>query len=362
MRTQRLAESALGVCAGDDALERAQRYPKLRFMGSKHRLLPWLYQVFSEYKFQTVLDPFCGSGAVSYLLKCMGKRVISSDFLQFCHTIAQATIENSAHRLSPRHLDLLLEKRKPGRSFIADTFDGIFFSRRDLRFLDLVWCNLASISSRPIRSLALAALIRACVKRQPRGVFTVGGDAYRYDDGRRDLRLDLEEHFLEQVQLYNATVFDNGQRNIALRKDIFELRPADFEADLVYLDPPYVPRSDDNCYVKRYHFLEGLSHYWKNEKILMDTKVRKIRKKYTPFSYRRDAMPAFEGMFRMFRSSTLVLSYSSNGYPDLDALVDLMHKVKRRVVVHEKNHRYHFGTHGAVKRALVAEYLVIGTN
>ena len=285
----------------------------------------------------------------------------SSDFLLFCSTIAQATIENNTSRLSTRQVDLLLRERKSCRTFIADTFDGIFFSRQDLQFLDRFWCNLSSIGSPQVRSLALAALTRACVKRQPRGVFTVAGDAYRYDDGRRDLRLDLEQHFIEQVQLYNATVFDNGRRNIALRRDVFELQTAEANVDLVYLDPPYVPRSDDNCYIKRYHFLEGLSRYWKDEEILLDTKVRKIRKKYTPFSYRRDAIQAFERLFSMFRSSILVLSYSSNGYPDLDTLVTMMKKTKGNVVVHEKNHRYHFGTHSAVKRAVATEYLIIGT-
>ena len=39
------------------------------------------------------------------------------------------------------------------------------------------------------------------------------------------------------------------------------------DVDLVYLDPPYVPRADDNCYIKRYHFLEGLSTYWQGRRV-----------------------------------------------------------------------------------------------
>ena len=35
-------------------------------------------------------------------------------------------------------------------------------------------------------------------------------------------------------------------------------------ADLVYLDPPYAPPRDDNDYLKRYWFLEGLATYWDN--------------------------------------------------------------------------------------------------
>ena len=129
--------------------------------------------------------------------------------------------------------------------------------------------------------------------------------------------------------------------------------------DLVYLDPPYVPRSDDNCYIKRYHFLEGLSCYWQGLRIMNGTKVRKIEKQYTPFSYRRTAIEAFDRLFQQFRRSIIVLSYSSNGFPDLGELEGLLRRYKGHVVIHEKPHRYHFGTHGAVERAKVREYLIV---
>ena len=146
--------------------------------------------------------------------------------------------------------------------------------------------------------------------------------------------------------------------NKAHRADIFDIAPARF--DLVYLDPPYVPRSDDNCYMKRYHFLEGLSCYWRGLSILTATRVKKVAKPYTPFSYRKDAEAAFDRLFAKFRRSVLVLSYSSNGYPDLDILVTLMRRYKRSVKVHERDHRYHFGTHKAVCRSEVREYLIVG--
>ncbi len=90
--------------------------------------------------------------------------------------------------------------------------------------------------------------------------------------------------------------------------------------------------------------------------------MRKIPKRFTPFSYRRTAFDAFDLMFKRFSESTLVLSYSSNGYPDLDVLVDLMGRYKSSVRVVERDHRYHFGTHANVSqnRVAVREYLLIG--
>jgi adenine-specific DNA-methyltransferase len=135
------------------------------------------------------------------------------------------------------------------------------------------------------------------------------------------------------------------------------LKPRDI--DLVYFDPPYVPRSDDNCYIKRYHFLEGLSCYWKGLRIMEDTKVRKIEKQYTPFSYRRSALQAFQSLFQLYEKSIIVLSYSSIGFPDLHVLEELLRRHKSSVTVYKKPHRYHFGTHGRVERAEVQEYLLV---
>ena len=341
-----------------DFPEQARAYPQLRFMGSKFRLLPWIYEVLATVEFHTVLDPFSGSGAVAYLFKTMGKQVTASDFLNFSATIAKATIENPGVRLTDADIDLLISYDPRSRRFIENKFSGIFFTAADLRFLDRAWCNLQKLKDEYKRAVALAAMIRSCAKRQPRGVFTVAGDPEHYKDGRRDLRLSLQEHFVEQVETYNAAAFDNDCANRALRSDVFDLDPGTY--DLVYLDPPYVPRSDDNCYVKRYHFLEGLSCYWQDVEILESSRVKKLRKLYTPFSYRSSALNAFDRMFSAFSRSNLALSYSSNGYPDLDILVGLMKRYKSEVSVHRRAHRYHFGTHRAARRNDVMEYLIVG--
>jgi DNA adenine methylase/adenine-specific DNA-methyltransferase len=336
----------------------AARYPELRYMGSKKRLLPWIHEVFDGLDFETALDPFAGTACVAYLLKAMGRRVVASDFLNFSSIIARATVENGNQRLDGKAIKTLISKTPNSHDFIERTFAGIFFTIEDLRFLDRVSGNIRQLTNQYQQALAFSALFRSCLKRQPRGVFTVSGDLSHYDDGRRDLKLSLEEHFLEQIQVFNTAVFDNGRKNHAIHGDVFELpRP---QVDLVYLDPPYVPRADDNCYVKRYHFLEGLSCYWEGLPVDTSTKVKKIAKRYTPFSYRRTALDAFGRLFARYAKSTIVLSYSSNGYPDLAQLEALLREPKRTIRIFERPHRYHFGTHDAVERATVSEYLIVG--
>lgn len=334
-------------------------FPRFRYMGSKFRLLPWIHDTLSEIDFTSATDAFSGSGVVSYLLKSMGKQVRTNDALAFPSVLTSATVANNATRLDASDLDFLLtsKARLESERFIRRTFDGIFYTPDELSSLDDLWAGVRQMDSPFKRAMALSAMLRSSIKRQPRGLFTVG-DPTRYQDGRRDLQLTIREHFIEQVEAYNDAVFSNGMRNSVTCGDVFSIKSG---SDLVYMDPPYVPRSDDNCYIKRYHFLEGLACYWEGKEVMMGTKVRKIAKPFTPFAYRKTAIDAFDRLFRHFADSTQVLSYSSNAYPDLDTLRSLMGRYKKHVEVLEKEHRYHFGTHVAAKRNIVQEYLIIGS-
>lgn len=336
-----------------------QKFPRFRYMGSKFRLLEWLHTPFSDLQFESCIDAFSGSGAVSYFLKSMGKKVINNDSLNFPCVLSAAIISNNSTILQPTDVDFLLSHKatKDFEKFIQITFHNIFYTHEDLSFLDNIWVGIRNLDSEVKRNIAIAALLRSCIKRQPRGLFTVAGDPEHYKDGRRDLQLTLKEHFLEQVEIYNAAVFSNEQQNHSMCGNVFDVN---HPVDLAYFAPPYVPKSDDNCYIKRYHFLEGLSCYWENKEIMQNTKVKKIAKSFTPFSYRRTAMEAFDQLFRTFADSTQVLSYSSNAFPDLTTLTKLMSQYKSSVEVLQRSHRYHFGTHTAAKRNLVEEFLIIG--
>ncbi len=341
-------------------MERMEVFPLMRYMGSKYKLVPWLHETFSDLDFNSALDAFSGSGVVSYLFKSMGKEVYSNDFLTFSSTIAKALIENNSTLMDENDLEQLLNLEVESDNFIETTFENVFFSKNELIFLDKISQNISGLSSPYKKSLALTALFRSCLKKQPRGVFTISGNLEKYDDGRRDLKLSLKEHFLEQSKINNKVIFDNSRKNVSYNSNIFELKKPNLNPDLVYFDPPYVPTSDDNCYVKRYHFLEGLSKYWYREKIMKETKVKKIQKIFTPFSYKKTAIEAFEILFDQFSNSTLVLSYSSNAFPDLDTLVSLMKNQKSNIEIKSKPHRYNFGNHATALRSNVMEYLIIG--
>lgn len=343
------------VSRAEHAAAAASGFPRLRYMGSKYRLIPHLADLFAELGGHTALDAFSGSGVVSYALKTMGYAVTANDFLAFPTVIASAAVANDAVTLTNKDIARITGPAADGRDFIQTTFDGLYFTRDDRVFLDSAWSHIDMLHGAK-RDLAIAALVLAAARKQPRGVFTFTD--LRYDDGRRDLSLSLREHFAETAAEYNSVVFDSGQRCRAVQSDVFQVAPADY--DLVYLDPPYAPPKDDNCYIKRYHFLEGLSVYWRGQEIMENTRTKKLVKRFTPFSYERTIIDALRHTFMRFSESTIVLSYSSNAVPDAATIEALLREVKDEVEVREVEHRYHFGTHQAAARRKAVEYLFVG--
>jgi DNA adenine methylase/adenine-specific DNA-methyltransferase len=338
------------------ALERVASYPRLRYMGSKYRLIPHLAEVFVELGGRTALDAFSGSGVVAYTLKALGFGVTANDFLTFAAEVARATVANQSTTLTEDEIDIITGPPADGRDFIQSTFRGLYFSDEDHAFLDSAWSHIDRLTGFK-RSLAISALVLAAARKQPRGVFTVTD--LRYDDGRRHLHLPLREHFRETALEYNDTVFPTDARCAVHSMDVFDLNPEGY--DLVYLDPPYAPPKDDNCYIKRYHFLEGLSVYWVGQEILHDTKTKKLAKRFTPFSYKRTIVDALERTIDRFGGSDIVLSYSSNAVPDAGTIRSLLANVKSHVEVRSIDHTYSFGTHDRATRRGVSEYLFIGT-
>jgi DNA adenine methylase len=333
-------------------------FPGTRFMGSKNKIIHEIWNIIKHYDFQTFLDAFSGSNVVGYFMKVKGKNVISNDFMSINYYHAKAIIENSRVILSDNDISFLLN-HPTSATFITETFRDIYFIEEDNIFLDQIRSNIECFECPYKKSLAISALVRACLKKRPRGVFTFVGQ--RYDDGRKDIKKTLKEHFLENVTAFNEAVFENETSCYAFNADIQDLST---EADLVYFDPPYFTPNSDNDYVRRYHFVEGLARNWEGLDIQKHTKTKKFKSYASPFSKKEHAYSAFENLIKKYQKSIIVISYSSNSLPAKDDLVLLMKKYKNKVVVHEIDHTYSFGNQNhkiGNEFNKVKEYLFIGT-
>lgn len=338
------------------------RFPETKYMGSKRLLLPRIIEAIKELAPVRVLDAFSGSACVAHALKREGFAVTANDMLSFCHHIAAATVENSRERLDDRTKERLLSPSSGAGTFIRDTYRGLYFDDDDNAFLDHLRHNIEhGLEGGLARSLAYAAISRACIQKRPRGLFTFTGLG-KGQDGRRDHRISLRDHFLRALAAYEAAVFDSGRECRALCGDVFAL-PRD-EADVVYLDPPYVSPYSDCDYTRRYHFVEGFCRGWRGVELDHSTTTRKIRSLPTAFARPADAAEAFGRVFDHFSNARIVVSYSSNCVPDRETLAGLLRSSGRQVRVREIPHRYHQGNQGHLtdrSRSLVTEYLFIAT-
>lgn len=326
-------------------------------MGSKQNLLPFVFSHLDKLKYETVLDAFSGSCCVAYEFKRRNKTVTTNDFLHFSYIISKAVIENNSTRIDDDTFSRLTRSREDAPQFIRRNYNDLFFNYEECCFLDSLWKNMQELDDEYKKSSAIAAACRACQKKRPRGIFTVIGQ--KGWDGRRDLKLSIQEQFANAVRVFNDAIFDNGKKNRAVWGDIMNLEEKDF--DLVYLDPPYWSPLSDNDYVRRYHFIEGYSLYWKNLKVDMRTKSRKFKSYKSDFSKRNSAIEAFKKLFDRYSNSIITVSYSSNGCPTKEELVSMLQDVKSKVEVFEADYCYSFANQADKNRKnRVKEYLFIG--
>lgn len=333
-------------------------FPGTRFMGSKNKIIHEIWDILYNYNFNSFLDAFAGSNVVGYFMKTKGKNVMTNDFMKISYLISKAIIENSSIIVENDDINFLLHNPNDA-DFVSKTFKGLYFTNEENQFIDKIRFNISLFSNEAKRAIALSSLVRACMKKRPRGIFTYIGP--RYNDGRKDLKKSLKEHFTENIHAFNKAVFDNNTSCKAYNCSTQDLNE---KADLVYIDPPYFTPNSDNDYVRRYHFVEGLAKNWDGLTIQNHTKTKKFESYKSPFSRKKDAYSAFNQLIKKYVNSLIVISYSSNSLPTKEEMIAMLKKYKDEVQVHELTHVYSFGNQNhkiGNKSNRVKEYLFVGS-
>lgn len=336
--------------------EQYKKFPPSRYMGSKNKIIKDLFTVFKDIKFESALDLFSGSASVSYLLKAMGKKVISNDYMSFSANISKSIIENSNIKLNNQDINIILQKPKKYNKFVQKKFKDIFYKDSDNNFIDVVRHNIKKLKNPYKKSLAFASLVKACQKKQPRGLFTFKG--FRYDDGRLDLKKTIKEQFIESIKVFNDSVFSNQKKNISLNKNFTEVNT---KADLIYIDPPYFSKLSDNGYIRRYHFIEGLVKSWQGLEIQEKSVVKKFKNYPSMFDTEFGSKKAIRYLINKYSKKIIVFSYSSNSLPSLDFFKKTAKENKMNIKIKKINYTYSFGTQkkNSLMKNKVDEYIIV---
>jgi len=340
------------------------KFPSTRYQGSKAKLSDWIWQNITDLSFHTCLDAFGGTGAIAYRLKQEHKAVTYNDVLRFNHYLGLALIENSSVQLTYEDLDWLLERHADTAypDFIERTFQGVYFTDPENRWLDQTITNIRRLDDPYKFALAFFALAQSCIIKRPYNLFHRKNLYVRLADVERSFgnKTTWDRPFDEWFRFFaeeaNGAVFDNGEANHARNQDALLLEG---QFDLVYIDTPYISRHGVGVdYQGFYHFLEGLAMYdvWQGH-IDYRSKHRRLKPRPSPWTGKRTIHEAFDQLFRHYADSTLVVSYRSDGIPSEEDLISLLGKYKTRVEQrHFGRYRYVLSTNGESK-----EMLLIGT-
>jgi len=310
-------------------------FPSTRFQGSKLKLSDWIWSHLKNIPFDTALDAFGGTGSVAYKLKQADKQVTYNDSLTFNWYIGLALIENSSKTLSAEQIEQILtpDSTMNYPSFIAETFQDIYFTEAENLWLDQTVTNIQQIDEHYIQAIAYFALFQSCIAKRPFNLFHRKNLYLRLNKVNRNFGnkttwdTPFENHFRKYVREANQAVFNNHKTNRAINKDVFHISG---NYDLVYLDPPYISnRGTGVDYFNFYHFLEGLVNYhdWLHN-IDYQSKHRRLKVRKTPWTNPKEIASSFDSLFQKFQQSTIALSYRSDGIPSITELKSLLKKYK----------------------------------
>ena len=338
------------------------RLPTTRYQGSKVKLVDWIWDHMKELDFSTVLDAFGGTGVVGYYLKQKGKQVFYNDYLKSNYYIGVALIENNGIRLNECDIERLFirDPKYKYRSFIAETFKGIYYTDEENQFIDMVVQNINRMEDIYKMALGYYALFQSCLVKRPFNLFHRKNLYIRLANVKRTFGnkatwdRPFKEHLMDFIREINYLVYDNGKKNKAYNLDVFDVEG---NFDLVYIDPPYTSSKGVSVdYLNFYHFLEGLADYenWGN-KINYRTINKRFYRDNNPWNDKHKIRGKFRELFEKFKDSILVVSYRSDGIPSIEQIVSDVKLFKKRVQVYNfDNYKY------VLSNGRTSEILIVG--
>ncbi len=316
-------------------------FPSTRYQGSKHKLAGAIVEQLQGLDYHSVLDAFGGTGAVAYAFKQAGKAVTYNDILKFNHQIGLALIENHAVTLIESDIESIGVRRcgVAYGDFIERTFEGIYFTGEENRWLDTAVVNIRRLDGGYRQALAWYALFQSAMAKRPynlfhrRNLYMRTAAVTRGFGNKTSWDRCFNDHFRRFATAANRAVFECEAPCRAIHGDALEVPP---DSDLVYIDTPYVNRSRIGVdYRDFYHFLEGLVSYddWP-QMIDYASRHRRLHRHADPWSDPRTSKELFRRLFAHFRKSTLVVSYRSDGVPSPEELTAWLgeHKGQTRII------------------------------
>ena len=283
----------------------------IKYLGSKRVLVPALVeQVRSLPDVRTFFDVFSGTARVGHAMKEAGLRVRANDHNAYAQVLAQCYVAADRDELGPPMERLLpeLQALPPRAGYITHTFceQARFFHPINGARIDAIRDHIEALDLPPaLRAVALVSLMEAADR-----VDSTTGVQMAYlkqwaPRAHNDLELRMPRLLPGPGDAHGLDALEAVQR---------------YEADVVYLDPPY----NQHSYLGNYHVWETLVRWdapvaYGVAKKRLDCKTRR-----SPFNSKRKIHEAMQQVVRAVQARWLLVSFSNEGYISRDEMLAIL--------------------------------------
>jgi len=269
------------------------KYLPLNYVGSKKQLLPWIWELIEQngIEFSSMLDPFSGSGVVSYFMRLLDKTVYSNDLLKSSFYNCVSLVENPGVIVTKNELEWLASHTVENgvlndKDFCYDDishYNEVNFTENFLTLKEAIYIDCLLYKMKNMKdffdlteadviykqAICYSALM-AFLNLLPFG--SAGGsnfleyrkrqkDTYNnrckgfYMDEEYNLHLYWIANYIDKFSKFSLLA-KNSPQGKAFNLNVFEFLNLDYtkDVDLVYFDPPYGGSTSD--YSSMYAFLE----------------------------------------------------------------------------------------------------------
>lgn len=341
-------------------------FPKTRYQGSKRKLLGALADALLPHRKGTAIDLYSGSGSVTLLLRHLGFRVISNDYLKFANNTARVFLEATPDLLRTvdwtSRLDFLLnEAPLTDKPLVSEGFRDVFFTDDENLTIDRFCQNVRNEAAFP-RAVLTYAVGQALLMKRPYNLFHRANLYMRLSEVKRSFgnaatwAKPIAEHAQKAISELMDGPFpsSSGGHEITnvnvVRLDSFPRR----RADLVYIDPPYIAANGKAIdYADFYHFLEGLIDYSLFSGGAREWAHRPIFRAPTRWVSRDLAAKELREVANAWPEATILMSYRDDGIPSAAELCECLSEQSRQVTLQYLGRYQYALSHSASREILI---------
>ena len=290
-----------------------------------------------------ILEPFCGSGSVSRMLKMHANHLVVNDLEEYCTTIAKCYLASpskqqydkikktismmNAHKFSNVAPSFIRTHYAPQNDLDIKEGERVYYTQKNAHIID-TFCNyIFNRMPASERHFYLAPLLTECsVHTNTSGTFNSyhkkDGIGHFGGKGENALTRILGEIELPMpvfsIQPETTVDIYNKDANVLIK----ELVKKDQWFDVAYLDPPY----NKHPYGTNY-FMLNIINRWNPQMDIPDNHRGQpddwTRSKYNSFS---ECERVFEELIRDIPSTYTIISYNNEGILSEEKLTEILEK------------------------------------